>query len=95
MQHVYPGGPTGSFENPAGPSEPALHAPEIDDGMGDDLIQAELEGGVVVMRAPAGRGLVALGNSAGQLLLADPRAGQSRVVLLVQCRLQTCVQPKQ
>ena len=28
-----------------------------------------------MMRAPAGRGLVAIGNAAGQLGLADPRAG--------------------
>lgn len=28
-----------------------------------------------MMRAPAGRGLVAIGNAAGQLVLADPRTG--------------------
>ena len=28
-----------------------------------------------MMRAPAGRGLVAVGNAAGQVQLADPRAG--------------------
>ena len=28
------------------------------------------------MRAPAGRGLVAIGNAAGQLVLADPRTGK-------------------
>ena len=29
-----------------------------------------------MMRAPAGRGLVAFGNAAGQLVLADPRTGK-------------------
>ncbi len=28
-----------------------------------------------MMRAPVGRGLVAIGNAAGQLVLTDPRAG--------------------
>ncbi|KAL0035726.1 hypothetical protein WJX77_000104 [Trebouxia sp. C0004] len=37
--------------------------------------KAYVEGGVVMMRAPVGRGLVAIGNAAGQLVLTDPRAG--------------------
>ncbi|KAL0054988.1 hypothetical protein WJX82_005488 [Trebouxia sp. C0006] len=37
--------------------------------------KAEVEGGVLMMRAPVGRGLVAIGNAAGQLVLTDPRAG--------------------
>ena len=38
-------------------------------------MQADIPGGVMMMRAPAGRGLVAIGNAAGQLVLVDPRAG--------------------
>lgn len=38
-------------------------------------LQADVEGGVLMMRAPVGRGLVAIGNAAGQLVLTDPRAG--------------------
>ena len=38
-------------------------------------LQADVAGGILMMRAPAGRGLVAIGNAAGQLVLADPRAG--------------------
>ncbi len=37
--------------------------------------QADIAGGILMMRAPAGRGLVAIGNAAGQLVLTDPRAG--------------------
>ncbi|KAL0035268.1 hypothetical protein WJX79_009470 [Trebouxia sp. C0005] len=37
--------------------------------------KADVEGGVLMMRAPVGRGLVAIGNAAGQLVLTDPRAG--------------------
>lgn len=40
-----------------------------------DVMQADVEGGILMMRAPAGRGLVAIGNAAGQLVLADPRTG--------------------
>lgn len=39
------------------------------------VIQAEVDGGILIMRAPAGRGLVAIGHAAGQLVLADPRTG--------------------
>lgn len=38
-------------------------------------MQADVAGGILMMRAPAGRGLVAIGNAAGQLVLADPRTG--------------------
>ena len=38
-------------------------------------LQADVAGGILMMRAPAGRGLVAIGNAAGQLVLTDPRAG--------------------
>lgn len=37
--------------------------------------KADVEGGVLMMRAPVGRGLVAIGNAAGLLVLTDPRAG--------------------
>ena len=40
-------------------------------------MQADVTGGILMMRAPAGRGLVAIGNAAGQLALADPRTGNS------------------
>lgn len=36
-----------------------------------------------MMRAPAGRGLVAIGNAAGQLVLADPRTGDSTQALQI------------
>ena len=42
-------------------------------------MQADVAGGVLMMRAPAGRGLVAVGNAAGQLVLADPRTGKLSV----------------
>ena len=43
-----------------------------------DVMQADVAGGLLMMRAPAGRGLVAIGNAAGQLVLADPRTGTLR-----------------
>ena len=42
------------------------------------VMQADVAGGILMMRAPAGRGLVAIGNAAGQLVLADPRTGTLR-----------------
>ncbi len=42
-------------------------------------LQADVEGGVLMMRAPVGRGLVAIGNAAGQLVLTDPRAGGHQI----------------
>lgn len=38
-------------------------------------LQVDLSGGALLLRAPAGRGQVAIGNAAGELQLADPRAG--------------------
>lgn len=40
-------------------------------------MQADVAGGILMMRAPAGRGLVAIANAAGQLVFADPRTGTS------------------
>lgn len=45
-------------------------------------MQADVAGGILMMRAPAGRGLVAIGNAAGQLVLADPRTGTLRWIML-------------
>lgn len=44
-------------------------------------LQADVAGGILMMRAPAGRGLVAIGNAAGQLVLTDPRAGSLPTLL--------------
>ncbi len=49
-----------------------------------------MEGGVLMMRAPVGRGLVAIGNAAGQLVLTDPRAGVHHLTPTNKHTLQTC-----
>lgn len=54
------------------------------------VLQAEVEGGVLMMRAPVGRGLVAIGNAAGQLVLTDPRAGVHHLTPTNKHTLQTC-----
>lgn len=46
------------------------------------VMQADVAGGILMMRAPAGRGLVAIGNAAGQLVLADPRTGNLSLIML-------------
>jgi len=54
-------------------------------------LQADVEGGVLMMRAPVGRGLVAIGNAAGQLMLTDPRAGVHHLMPTDSRTLQICL----
>jgi len=44
-----------------------------------------------MMRAPVGRGLVAIGNAAGQLMLTDPRAGVHHLMPTDSRTLQICL----